>query len=58
MFQLSVKMSAAVALNSLTCLTVLTLITWVLMRGPREEHDESVQTQISVWDGRVYVCVV
>ena len=44
----SVKMSAAVVLNSLTCLTVLTLSTWVLMRGAREEHDESVQTQISV----------
>ena len=58
MFKLSVKMSAAVDLSSLTCLTMLTLITWVLMRGPREEHDESVQIRISVWDGRVYTCVV
>ena len=38
--------------------SILTLSTWVLMRGAREEHDESVHTQISVWDGRVYVCVV
>ena len=35
--------------------SMLTLSTWVLMRGAWEEHDESVQTQISVWDGRAYM---
>ena len=59
MFKLSVLSECSCCLEQTYLFDrILTLITWVLMRGAREEHDESVQTQISVWDGRVYMCVV